>query len=243
MKKESFERGFIKAALNQGLDALTAVDMLKEAQHQIIIEKLAMDPRILGALAGGGIGAVGGAMTDPKHRGRNALMGGLLGAGAGGLAGQYQHGRQLEEGQRIMDADSAKAIGTGHGPYSQILDDLLKNQQHSNAGMEQYYNDVATPGEVEPGLHASKLNHLDLQKMQLQAQGNPSVGSQVVPVMQDAAKEVGDAAVAPITGTINKVKAGVQGINRAYNSATDSAASLYGPPQLPGAEQPTKVRK
>lgn len=114
MDKQAFERGFIKAAIDNGVDPLLATQLLKNANS--IAQQLqdlggVADPGILetlklkamaetgggaalgaagGAMLGGGVGYLGGRNKEhPEHDHsvRNMLLLGALGGGVGAIGG------------------------------------------------------------------------------------------------------------------------------------------------------------
>ncbi|CAK0744978.1 hypothetical protein CCP3SC5AM1_1260009 [Gammaproteobacteria bacterium] len=130
---EAFKRGFIKAAMDNGLDIYTAANLLKQAGpldeltdkfrsglHSIgqtaggIGGVRATDGAAvgapLGALAGGGLGAGLGYLSgDEDTKWRNAAIGGGLGAMPGAALGAGVGGLQggragLEEIKRRLEA-------------------------------------------------------------------------------------------------------------------------------------------
>ena len=102
MNKAAFERGFLKAAIDKGMNPLTAVGILKsgfdantslEAFKSMVPQDANQLKGLINpALIGGGIGAVGGALTHPKHPVEGALGMGALGVLAGAGAGMYGQG-------------------------------------------------------------------------------------------------------------------------------------------------------
>ena len=123
---DAFNRGFVKTAMANGLDILTAVELLK----------VAIDPQILSALAGGGIGAgVGALAAGPDNRGKGALYGAVGGAGLGlGANALYNH---LKSPPPIIDAKTdQKALSdliNGNSPVDQIGNGLAANERTRNA--------------------------------------------------------------------------------------------------------------
>ena len=99
MNKEAFERGFLKAALYNGVQPLVAVNLLKQAfnldtslaalKSSVPDNFSQIAPQTLTGLGiGGATGALTGAVTGKKgHKVQQALIDGGLGAATGGLAG------------------------------------------------------------------------------------------------------------------------------------------------------------
>jgi hypothetical protein len=96
MNKQAFERGFIKAAIYNKVHPLTAIQLLKRAAAS-------PEELLAGAIPSGAIGALGSGLAgglggyalghdkDPEkdHSTRDAILGGLAGAGIGGVGGGY----------------------------------------------------------------------------------------------------------------------------------------------------------
>ena len=104
LKKEAFERGFVKAAISSGVNPIKAVQLLKQAfDVNSLLQMAKNNPTATGAIGGGLIGAGGGAlMGGKKNRMGGALAGGLLGAGMGGLGGHYL-GNQPTPPSKVLD--------------------------------------------------------------------------------------------------------------------------------------------
>lgn len=136
-------RDFEKAAHAQALNeygALAGAVMAKEALNLGALGGLAQkalaNPRATGALIGGGLGAIGGAMTasrDPQtgetHRLRNALVGAGLGAGAGAAAGHV--GGQMQKGIQKNMAATGGDVRAASRMYGQ----QLRNQSLNALGL------------------------------------------------------------------------------------------------------------
>ena len=90
---EAFERGFMKAATDYGLDPITAVGMLKVANAA-------------GAIAGGAAGALGGGLGG-------ALDGGLYGLPIGGIVGAIQEANKPEKEKRDYLGGTLRGAGKG----------------------------------------------------------------------------------------------------------------------------------
>lgn len=99
MKKEAFDRGFFKAALDNGVNPILAVRLLKTANFDANTAMSALKmglpehlTDLMPVALGAEIGALGGAVTGGQHKGRNALIGGALGGLGGAGVGMYQQG-------------------------------------------------------------------------------------------------------------------------------------------------------
>ena len=126
MNKDAFERGFLKAAMRNGVDLLTATQLLKTADGH-----LGLDATVAGlggaggAVSGAGAGVIPGAILGllyksygesqkPKNKrdwgqalgsgaGKGALYGAGIGAGLGGLVGSVKGFEAAEERQMMME--------------------------------------------------------------------------------------------------------------------------------------------
>ena len=113
MNKQAFERGFLKAAMSNGVDILTATQLLKHAnlisafQDQVGLADPAQLDRLgsvaaaktlggaaLGGAGGAAVGGLTGYLTgrdkqhpENDHSIRNGALLGLLGGGLGGVGG------------------------------------------------------------------------------------------------------------------------------------------------------------
>ena len=100
MNQHSFEAGFIKASLDNGLTETEALTLLLKAanftpeQHSQVLgdgKFNAIEYGSMGALAGAGLGLASGYDSDPKkrHMLRNMSIGALSGGAAGALGGGF----------------------------------------------------------------------------------------------------------------------------------------------------------
>lgn len=103
LKKQAFERGFIKAAQAAGLSASDTVTLLKRANDPLKASMLegATAKGLLGAGLGAGVGGVGGYFLgrdkenpEKDHGTTGAILGGIAGAGLGGVGGAYYGANQ-----------------------------------------------------------------------------------------------------------------------------------------------------
>jgi hypothetical protein len=132
MNKEAFDRGFVKAALDNGINILQATELLKLADgNQALMTGIGglaggLGGGLGGALKGFGMGAPIGAIygglrehekpENQRHTVKamldKGLLGGSLGAGAGGLVGGG------------MGAIGGAAAGYNMGNFQQTLEQL-----------------------------------------------------------------------------------------------------------------------
>lgn len=97
-KTASFEKGFMKAAQDEGLSYYEAKQLYKQANPGMTPPPSMEDNGLLGGAMGAGLGALGGGAVgymggrnkeNPENdtRYRDALLGALLGGAGGGLVG------------------------------------------------------------------------------------------------------------------------------------------------------------
>lgn len=126
MNQHSFEAGFIKASLDNGLTETEALTLLLKAANftpeqysQVLGDGKfnAIEYGSMGALAGAGLGLASGYDSDPKKRhmlknmGIGALSGGAAGALGGGLYGLDQKFDEIK-GQRIAKMEAANTLAS-----------------------------------------------------------------------------------------------------------------------------------
>ena len=131
MNKQAFDRGFIKAAANHGINPLGALAMLKKAEINPVsfrtdLNKAFSDNAVnvplytgIGTVGGGLLGTTTGYLSgsnkdepEKDHSLRNAALLGLAGAAGGGFLGNRMAGNTLE-----ADLTDIRANYLGHYQY------------------------------------------------------------------------------------------------------------------------------
>lgn len=126
-------------------------------------EKVAIDPRLVGAGIGAGVGAVAGAVSDKDNRWRGAGMGALLGAPTGALGGQVAKevmGRNMPDPEKLRKGTDA-------------FHRLMAAAQHMGNGVpemfQEHQKDIINHfGEGRkdlPGVLINKMGHGGVQQL------------------------------------------------------------------------------
>jgi hypothetical protein len=162
MNKEAFERGFLKAALYNGVQPLVAVNLLKQAfnldtslaalKSSVPDNFSQIAPQTLTGLGiGGATGALTGAVTGKKgHKVQQALIDGGLVAATGGLAGaatgMYGIGNDKFNATKGTLGTGISAVTLAKQRYNQAVHNLNPGNWFSNL----FSSPAPTPGVEDP---------------------------------------------------------------------------------------------